>query len=306
LPRRLFSLGAEKRVRCGVRIKRKPGVIYPDVELHPTLEYDRERRRIAGLPRTQGEAAAVTTVGVVDVSEREWSLSDALDMIERKACAVLEKAGLHPQVADYRKGLEYRWAKTAFVSKIRPRQPRHVVTGEVVDALRALSILRRMRDERDHWGPYEHPAYRPLNDRPISMRRSQVAERLDSIAEAALELGIIAERLQIRRHEPEVARDRKRQAGTRKPRVPRTTRPMRDAVRRMALETPTAKPGELWLAIPEGHGEGDEIAGIRIYRDGEKLVQADNRTGAERAITYKTFQNLINAARKNSITDPAK
>ncbi len=289
-----------------MRIRRKPGIIFPGVELRPTGEYDRERRRIAELPRTQGAAAEVTAVGVIDVSEREWSLSDALAMIERKACAVLEAAGLRKHVADYREGRERPRTKAAFLSKVHPRQPRRAVSGEVVDALRALSVLRRVHEGLDRLAPYEGPAYRRLNDRPLRVRRWQVREWLHSIAEAALELGIIAERLQIRRHESEVARDRKRQAGTRKARGRRKTLAMWDAVRRMALETPAAKPRDLWSALPEGHGEGAEIAGIRIYRDGENLVQADNRTGAERAITYKTFQNLINAARKTSVIDPAK
>jgi hypothetical protein len=296
------SLSVRRNTRGGVRIKRKPGIIFPGVELRPTREYDRERRRIAGLPRTQGEEAAITAVGVIDVSEREWSLSDALDMIERKACLVLEAAGLRKHVADYRKGRERPWTKAAFLSKVYPRQPRRAVSDEIVDALRALTLLRRVHEQLEQWSPYEELAYRSLNERPLSVRRSQVAGWLHSVVAAALELGIIADHFQVRPHEPELARDQKRQRGVRAGgRAPKRLGGIWAKTCELVEKAPFASANKLFDVFPDVHDRTSwTVNGFEVYRDSENdvLVQVDD-CGRPRELSRRAFHRYMTEARKS-------
>ncbi len=53
--------------------------------------------------------------------------------------------------------------------------------------------------------------------------------------------------------------------------------------------------GEAWRSFPE-HRPGD--TDTLIYRDGNRLVEVDDRTGRERPITYDTFRGYLKAARK--------
>ncbi len=69
--------------------------------------------------------------------------------------------------------------------------------------------------------------------------------------------------------------------------------------------SPTLTVAEAWKSIPELKQPKDRPMAIHvnghtfeIYRDGNKLVEVEDRTGRERSITYDTFRGYLKAARK--------
>lgn len=181
------------------RTKRKTGIISDVTELVPTADYRRERRVIerlnAGSPDGEAEVAALGTISIDPSGEA--ALEQNLARIEARAVAVLKTAGLKPQVREYFEAKAAPHGRTAFLARVRPKQPRRTAEGEVVDALRALSLLLRMHRALDLWAPFTEPGYRHLNDQPVTKARWQMRETVDGIADAALDLGWIAHRLRV-------------------------------------------------------------------------------------------------------------
>lgn len=87
---------------------------------------------------------------------------------------------------------------------------------------------------------------------------------------------------------PKVIRDNKRQEGTRKGRSSQT--PVLDSwiAQNKNLEL-TAK--ELWRKLDEADLDD-------LYIDGDRLIET-SKSGKEKEIKYKTFENRLSAARKN-------
>ena len=71
-------------------------------------------------------------------------------------------------------------------------------------------------------------------------------------------------------------------------RAPKRLAIVQDVVDQLVANHPGATALEIWDLIPEG-GDLDNP----VYRDGEKVVQVDDRTGHDRTIVFATFRSYV-------------
>jgi hypothetical protein len=65
---------------------------------------------------------------------------------------------------------------------------------------------------------------------------------------------------------------------------------------RLVTEHPKATARELWNLVPEGEGD-NPIGGFIVYRDGSKVVQVEDATGRDKAISDRSFCRYVKRAR---------
>jgi hypothetical protein len=69
------------------------------------------------------------------------------------------------------------------------------------------------------------------------------------------------------------------------------------AVKYLVKENPNITAKQAWSRFPVGSHSIRTTYGFELYRDGNKLVQLDDRTGHDVAITFSTFQRYISQAK---------
>ncbi len=67
------------------------------------------------------------------------------------------------------------------------------------------------------------------------------------------------------------------------------------AVDRLVAEHPKATAQELWDLIPAEND--DSVDGFIVYRDGPSVVQVEDATGGEKAISFHSFRRYVSRAR---------
>src|SRR5262249_1699312 len=125
---------------------------------------------------------------------------------------------------------------------------------------------------------------------------------------AALYLGVLAEKMRVRSFEPLVRRDRARQAGTLKGGAALKKKPgIWEAVQKLVAQDPKITAEQAWNRFPESTltGRDDEMEGFLVYRDGDKLVQLDCRTGHETDVARRSFTRYVTAAKRKLVTPSA-
>ncbi len=78
-------------------------------------------------------------------------------------------------------------------------------------------------------------------------------------------------------------------------RAPKRLAIVQDVVDQFVANRPGATAREIWDLIPKG-----EDLDNPVYRDGEKVVQVDDRTGLERTIVFATFRSYVTRGRLRS------
>lgn len=78
-------------------------------------------------------------------------------------------------------------------------------------------------------------------------------------------------------------------------RAPKRLAIVQDVVDQFVANHPGATAREIWDLIPGGEDLNDPV-----YRDGEKVVQVDDRTGLERTIVFATFWSYVTRGRLRS------
>ena len=78
-------------------------------------------------------------------------------------------------------------------------------------------------------------------------------------------------------------------------RAPKRLAIVQDVVDQLVANHPDATAREVWDLIPES----DDLDNP-VYRDGEKVVQLDDRTGLERTIVFATFRSYVTRGRLRS------
>jgi hypothetical protein len=79
-------------------------------------------------------------------------------------------------------------------------------------------------------------------------------------------------------------------------RAPKHLPGLQATVDRLAAEHPDATAQELWDLIPAADDD-DPVDGFIVYRDGSKVVQVNDTTGGEKAISFRSFCRYVSRAR---------
>jgi hypothetical protein len=126
-----------------------------------------------------------------------------------------------------------------------------------------------------------------------SARRLLAAGQADYAAGEAVLIGALAAEAEARHDWPEMRKWREQQEARRRGgRAPKHLSGLQAVVDRLVIDNPKATARELWDKIPES-----EDADTVIYRDGSKVVQMDDTTGREKAITFRSFYRYVTRAR---------
>jgi hypothetical protein len=79
-------------------------------------------------------------------------------------------------------------------------------------------------------------------------------------------------------------------------RAPKHLFGLQAVVDRLVIDNPKATAQELWNRIPESE-DGDLNGGFTVYRDGSKVIQVDDETGRDKAISFRSFCRYVTRAR---------